>query len=39
VKRLQPERTLRQQIPIERFHVSNLKNNAMPLGNRNRAVV
>jgi len=34
VKRLQPERTLRQQIPIERFHVSNLKNNAMPLGNR-----
>jgi hypothetical protein len=34
VKRLQPKRTLRQQIPIKRFHVSNVKNNAMPLGNR-----
>src|SRR6202162_2754226 len=32
MKRLQPERALRQQVPIESFHVSNIKNNAMPFG-------
>src|SRR4029077_10066548 len=34
MKRLQPERALRQQVPVESFHVSNIKNNAVPLGNR-----
>jgi hypothetical protein len=34
VKRLQPKAALRQQIPIEGFDVTNIKNNAMPLGNR-----
>src|SRR6267154_350577 len=34
MKRLQPKRTLRQQIPIEGFHVPNVKNNPMPLGDR-----
>src|SRR6266849_4645878 len=33
MKRLQPECPLRQQIPIEGFHVPNVKNNPMPLGN------
>src|ERR1700685_2716880 len=37
VKRLQPERPLRQQIPVERFDVPNVKNDAMPL--RDRTVV
>jgi hypothetical protein len=34
MKRLQPECTLRQQVPIEGFHMANVKNNPMPLGDR-----
>ena len=34
VKRLQPKGGLCQQILIEGFDVANIKNNAMPLGNR-----
>jgi hypothetical protein len=32
MKRLQPKRPLPQQVPIESFHVSDVKNNPMPLG-------
>src|SRR5205085_4964392 len=34
MKGLQPKRALRQQIPIERFYVAEIENDAMALGNR-----
>src|ERR1700739_4854569 len=33
LKRPQPERALRQQIPIKRFYMPNVKNDAMSFGN------
>jgi hypothetical protein len=34
MERLQPEGTLREQIPIEGFYVSNVKDNPVPFGDR-----
>src|SRR5467141_5463399 len=33
LKRLQPERALREQIPVKRLHMPNVENNAVSLGN------
>src|SRR2546422_4820851 len=34
LKRTQPERALGQQIPVEGFHMPEVENNPVPLGNR-----
>ena len=34
LKRPQPERTFRQQIPVKRFYMSHVENNAVSFGDR-----